>query len=254
MLRETDQRGAHNVGNDRFVWYRIALALDAVHNMLERYRLDQDRIYVRTWEKGEGEDEVGGSEADPRFFDGLDFAVFALGNRQYEHFCAMGKLADVALAAYMNRAQFGPGRLHVVDVVIESTPRDAVAQALERRGFRHAVVDLSQPGRLFEDLGVTYIGPVPGHDLVALDSTLPGKPGAEFDSAREEFLPYLERRLAHALEEIEASQNLRKVVGLPFAAQSHRSVRTVWRQARAIACARRSKAPRRWRCPSSSAC
>ncbi|MEX1344415.1 MAG: 1-deoxy-D-xylulose-5-phosphate synthase [Candidatus Limnocylindrales bacterium] len=40
------------------------------------------------------------------------------------------------------------------------------------RRVRHAVVDLSQPGRLFEDLGVTYVGPVPGHDLVALDSVL----------------------------------------------------------------------------------
>ena len=40
------------------------------------------------------------------------------------------------------------------------------------RRLRHAVVDLSQPGRLFEDLGVTYVGPVPGHDLVALDRTL----------------------------------------------------------------------------------
>ncbi len=40
------------------------------------------------------------------------------------------------------------------------------------RRIRHAVVDLSQPGRLFEDLGVTYVGPVPGHDLAVLDSTL----------------------------------------------------------------------------------
>jgi len=40
------------------------------------------------------------------------------------------------------------------------------------RRVRHAVVDLSQPGRLFEDFGVTYVGPVPGHDLVALDRTL----------------------------------------------------------------------------------
>ena len=40
------------------------------------------------------------------------------------------------------------------------------------RRLRHAVVDLSQPGRLFEDLGVTYVGPVPGHDLAALDATL----------------------------------------------------------------------------------
>ncbi len=40
------------------------------------------------------------------------------------------------------------------------------------RRLRHAVVDLSQPGRLFEDLGVTYVGPVPGHDLVALDRVI----------------------------------------------------------------------------------
>ncbi len=40
------------------------------------------------------------------------------------------------------------------------------------RRIRHAVVDFSQPGRLFEDLGVTYVGPVPGHDLIALDTTL----------------------------------------------------------------------------------
>jgi 1-deoxy-D-xylulose-5-phosphate synthase len=40
------------------------------------------------------------------------------------------------------------------------------------RRIRHAVVDFSQPGRLFEDLGVTYVGPIPGHDLVALDRTI----------------------------------------------------------------------------------
>jgi 1-deoxy-D-xylulose-5-phosphate synthase len=40
------------------------------------------------------------------------------------------------------------------------------------RRIRHAVVDFSQPGRLFEDLGVTYVGPIPGHDIVALDRTL----------------------------------------------------------------------------------
>jgi 1-deoxy-D-xylulose-5-phosphate synthase len=33
-------------------------------------------------------------------------------------------------------------------------------------------VNFAQPGRLFEDLGITYIGPVPGHDLHALLETL----------------------------------------------------------------------------------
>ncbi|HET9521002.1 MAG TPA: 1-deoxy-D-xylulose-5-phosphate synthase [Candidatus Limnocylindrales bacterium] len=37
--------------------------------------------------------------------------------------------------------------------------------------FRHSVVNFAQPGRLFEDLGITYIGPVPGHDIRALLST-----------------------------------------------------------------------------------
>jgi 1-deoxy-D-xylulose-5-phosphate synthase len=38
--------------------------------------------------------------------------------------------------------------------------------------FRAAVVDFAQPGRLFEDLGITYVGPVDGHDLAALERTI----------------------------------------------------------------------------------
>ena len=38
------------------------------------------------------------------------------------------------------------------------------------RRLRGAVVDFAQPGQLFEDLGITYIGPVPGHDLRVLDA------------------------------------------------------------------------------------
>ncbi len=40
------------------------------------------------------------------------------------------------------------------------------------RRLRGAVVDFAQPGRLFEDLGITYIGPVPGHSLRELDAVL----------------------------------------------------------------------------------
>jgi 1-deoxy-D-xylulose-5-phosphate synthase len=40
------------------------------------------------------------------------------------------------------------------------------------RRVRASVVRLAQPGQLFEDLGVTYIGVVPGHDLHALLETL----------------------------------------------------------------------------------
>jgi len=38
--------------------------------------------------------------------------------------------------------------------------------------LRRSVVSFAQPGQLFEDLGITYIGPVPGHDLHALLETL----------------------------------------------------------------------------------
>ena len=40
------------------------------------------------------------------------------------------------------------------------------------RRLRKSVVSFAQPGQLFEDLGITYIGVVPGHDLHALLVTL----------------------------------------------------------------------------------
>ena len=40
------------------------------------------------------------------------------------------------------------------------------------RRLRASVVRFAQPGQLFEDLGITYIGVVPGHDLHALLDTL----------------------------------------------------------------------------------
>jgi Deoxyxylulose-5-phosphate synthase len=40
------------------------------------------------------------------------------------------------------------------------------------RRVRRTVVQFAQPGQLFEDLGITYIGAVPGHDLHALLATL----------------------------------------------------------------------------------
>ncbi len=40
------------------------------------------------------------------------------------------------------------------------------------RRLRKSVVSFAQPGQLFEDLGITYIGVVPGHDLRALLETL----------------------------------------------------------------------------------
>ena len=62
--------------------------------------------------------------------------------------------------------------------------KSAYDQAIERvpvigggllewsRRLRASVVRFAQPGQLFEDLGLTYIGVVPGHDLHALQETL----------------------------------------------------------------------------------
>jgi len=38
--------GANNAGNDREIWQRLSLPLDALHNMSGLYNLDPDRIYV----------------------------------------------------------------------------------------------------------------------------------------------------------------------------------------------------------------
>jgi len=44
--------GADNSGNGRPKWYRFALALDAVHNMLQLYEIDDQRIYVAGYSGG----------------------------------------------------------------------------------------------------------------------------------------------------------------------------------------------------------
>ena len=44
--------GANNSGNDRWHWYRTALALDAAHNMQKLYNIDPDRIYIAGYSGG----------------------------------------------------------------------------------------------------------------------------------------------------------------------------------------------------------
>ncbi len=57
------------------------------------------------------------------------------------------------------------------DRTVERVPLvGPTALELSRR-FRKSIVSFAQPGQLFEDLGITYVGVVPGHDLRALDRT-----------------------------------------------------------------------------------
>ena len=59
----------------------------------------------------------------------------------------------------------------VYDGVIEAIPRVGPRMLEMSRRFRQSVVSFAQPGQLFEDLGITYIGVMPGHDLRLLEET-----------------------------------------------------------------------------------
>ncbi len=59
------------------------------------------------------------------------------------------------------------------DAFLEHMPIvGSAAVELSRRARKSVVNFAQQPGHLFEDLGITYIGVVPGHDLGVLTSTL----------------------------------------------------------------------------------
>ena len=56
------------------------------------------------------------------------------------------------------------------DVIAHIPVMGGLALELTQR-LRSSVVNFAQPGQLFEDLGITYIGVVPGHNLRALEHT-----------------------------------------------------------------------------------
>jgi len=58
------------------------------------------------------------------------------------------------------------------DALVERIPFIGPTVLELSQRFRKSVVNFAQPGQLFEDLGITYIGPVRGHDLKALESTI----------------------------------------------------------------------------------
>ncbi|HXR27092.1 MAG TPA: 1-deoxy-D-xylulose-5-phosphate synthase [Candidatus Baltobacteraceae bacterium] len=79
-----------------------------------------------------------------------------------------------ALSQYLSRIKLSKtwrGSKRAYDRTIRRLPLVG-EQALDvSRRLRRSVVQFVQPGQLFEDLGITYIGPVPGHNLQALDAT-----------------------------------------------------------------------------------
>lgn len=80
-----------------------------------------------------------------------------------------------AVSQYLSRIKLSHtwrGSKRAYDETVARIPRVGPLVLEWSRRLRHAVVDFSQPGRLFEDLGITYIGPIPGHDLAAVEGTL----------------------------------------------------------------------------------
>jgi 1-deoxy-D-xylulose-5-phosphate synthase len=59
----------------------------------------------------------------------------------------------------------------VYDRLVGKIPVIGPAALMWSQRLRRSVVNLASPGQLFEDLGITYIGVVPGHDIHALLQT-----------------------------------------------------------------------------------
>ena len=59
----------------------------------------------------------------------------------------------------------------VYDTLVEKIPFVGHSALMWSQRLRRSVVNLASPGQLFEDLGITYIGVIPGHDLHALLET-----------------------------------------------------------------------------------
>jgi 1-deoxy-D-xylulose-5-phosphate synthase len=79
-----------------------------------------------------------------------------------------------ALSRYLSRIKLSPswrGSKRMYDEAVERLPVIGPFALEWSRRLRKSVVNFAQPGQLFEDLGITYIGPVPGHSLSQLEQT-----------------------------------------------------------------------------------
>ncbi len=74
-------------------------------------------------------------------------------------------LSDIKLSTAWQQSKRG------YDQLVERVPMVGPTALEFSRRVRKSVVSFAQPGQLFEDLGITYIGVVPGHDLRTLEHT-----------------------------------------------------------------------------------
>ncbi|MDQ3492162.1 MAG: 1-deoxy-D-xylulose-5-phosphate synthase [Chloroflexota bacterium] len=80
-----------------------------------------------------------------------------------------------AISTYLSRIKLSRtwrGSKRAYDDLVVRLPVIGPTTLEWSRRLRRSVVNFAQPGQLFEELGITYIGPLPGHDLRALDRTL----------------------------------------------------------------------------------
>ena len=73
-----------------------------------------------------------------------------------------------AISHYLSRIKLSRtwrGSKRVYDDSVERFRSSAPALVYWSRRLRKSVVNFAQPGQLFEDLGITYVGPIPGHNL-----------------------------------------------------------------------------------------
>ena len=78
-----------------------------------------------------------------------------------------------AMSQYLSRIKLSRtwrGSKRAYDDFVERLPIIGPAALEWSRRLRKSVVNFAQPGQLFEDLGITYVGPVPGHSLRALNA------------------------------------------------------------------------------------
>jgi 1-deoxy-D-xylulose-5-phosphate synthase len=80
-----------------------------------------------------------------------------------------------AISHYLSRIKLSRtwrGSKRMYEDSVERVPVVGPGLVYWSRRLRKSVVNFAQPGQLFEDLGITYVGPVPGHNLPALHSVL----------------------------------------------------------------------------------